>query len=142
MEERPKPPFSNIVAGSIIYWICLTACMFSMIGPVVSIAVPDNNIANPYYVFDLVWEGKKSDEIWAAVTQEGKYPGPHFWVKHLNKGDGITQLGAWLGCACALPAAFFAGLAFLVRGPRLYFIIAIWASFMILFAMMGIVKMK
>jgi hypothetical protein len=141
MEERPKIPLDNIVAGDIIYWVCIIASMLAMIGPVVSILWPDNNIANPYKVFDLVWEGKNSEEVWAATTQEGKYPGAHFWVHHLTKGDGITQLGAWLGCVCALCAIFPAGWVFFFKRVWGYWLISMWACFMISFAMLGILEM-
>lgn len=141
MEERPKIPLVNIVFGDILYWVCIIACIIAMIGPVISILWPDNNIANPYHIFDLVWEGKNPGEVWAATTAEGKYPGAYFWMQHLTKGDGITQLGAWLGCICGLLATFFVGLIFLFKRNFGWWIISWWGSSMILFAMMGILEM-
>lgn len=141
MEERPKPPLANVVAGDILYWVCIIGAIISMIGPIVSILWPDNNIASPYHVFDRVWEGKNPGEVWAATTQEGKYPGAHFWVHNLTKGDGITQLGVWLGSISGLLASFFAGLVFLFKRNWSYWLMSWWASFMILFAMLGILEM-
>ena len=146
MEERPRVPFAGIVVGDIIYWICITAAFISMIGPVVSILFPDNNVSDPYYIFSLVWEGKNSSEVWAAVTPEGKYPGPQYWIYNLSKGDGITQLGVWLACACSLPAVFIGGIVYLLglggaRKSKTYLIICWWVAFMILFSMLGILKM-
>lgn len=141
MEERPRVPITGIVIGDIIYWVCIIGCLFAMIGPPISILFPDNNVADPFKIFSLVWEGKSSDEVWAVVTQEGKYPGAHFWIKNLTKGDGITQLGCWLACACSLPAAFVGGIVYLFRGDKLYFIVSWWVAFMVLFSMLGILKM-
>ncbi len=112
-----------------------------MIGPVISIAIPENNIANPYKVFDLVWEGKKSGEIWKEVTADGKFPGAHFWIYHITKGDGITQLGAWLGCVCALIGLFFAGWVYFFKKIWGYWLISMWVCFMIVFAMLGVLEM-
>jgi len=141
MEERPKPPLANVVFGDTIYWVCVIATILSMIGPCISILFPDNNLANPYYIFSAVWEGKNSNEVWAATTQKGKYPGPHFWINHLFKGDGITQLGAWLGCISSLPAVLFAGFIFLFKRDWGYWIIS-WLTFlMILFAVLGIIRL-
>jgi hypothetical protein len=141
MEERPKVPIANIVVGDIIYWVCIIATILSMVGPVVSILLPDNNVANPYYIFSLVWEGKKANEVWAAVTQDRKFPGVNFWINHLSKGDGITQLGVWFGCFCTLPAVFFGGLVFLFRKDVTYVIICWWIAFMVLFSMLGILQL-
>jgi len=142
MEERPKPPLYNIVAGDILYWLCIIAAIICMIGPCISILFPENNVANPYKIFDLVWKGEKAEKIWVETTKEGKYPGPHFWIKNITKGDGITQLGIWLGCSCALPAAFISGLIFLFKREWIYWLISLWVSFMIFFAMLGIIEME
>jgi hypothetical protein len=146
MEGRPRIPFAGIVVGDIIYWVCIVGAFIAMIGPVVSILLPDNNVADPYYIFSLVWEGKNAREVWAAVTTEGKYPGPQYWIYNLSKGDGISQLGIWLACACSLPAAFVGGIVYLfgfggARKSPTYLIICWWVTFMILFSMLGILKM-
>jgi len=146
MEERPRVPFAGVVIGDIIYWICITAAFIAMAGPVISIVAPENNVSDPFQVFSLVWEGKNSGEIWAAVTTEGTYPGPHFWMQNLGKGDGITQLGIWLACACSLPAVFVGGIVYLfglggARKSPTYLIICWWVAFMILFSMLGVLKM-
>jgi len=148
MEEKPQVriPFAGVVVGDIIYWMCIIGAFIAMVGPVISILVPENNVSDPFKVFSLVWEGKNSGEIWAAVTPDGKYPGPHFWMQNLGKGDGITQFGIWLACACSLPAVFVGGIVYLLglggaRKSPTYLIICWWVAFMILFSMLGVVSM-
>jgi hypothetical protein len=141
MEERPKIPPSNYVPGSIIYWVCIAGCLLCMIGPMVSIISIENNVAEPYKVFDLVWKGKKANQIWAEVTPDGKFPGAHFWMKHPFTGDGMAQLGVWLGCLCALPAALVGAIIFFKDGPRIYSILGLWLAFMIFCSATGIFKM-
>jgi len=110
-----------------------------MIGPIVSLLFPENNLIDVYKVFDLVWEGRKPDQIWKILLGGEKFPGPHFWIYHLPKGDAITQLGLWLGCSCALFSSFVTGIVFLIKREILYFIMSMWVSVMIFFAMLGIV---
>jgi hypothetical protein len=140
VEERPKVPITGIVIGDIIYWICIVAAFIAMIGPVLIILSPDNNVSDPYKIFSLVWEGKNSDEVWAAVTPAGKYPGPHFWIHSLGKGDGITQLGVWLACMCSLPAVFIGGIIYGFQKSVTYLILCWFVTFMITFSMLGIIK--
>ena len=140
-EQKTRIPLAGIVIGDTLYWVCIIGALIASIGPVISILVPDNNIADPFKIFSLVWEGKSSEEIWAAVTTGGKYPGPHFWIHNLSKGDGITQLGVWLAVSCSLPAAFFGGVVYLfglgsARRSVPFFIICCFVAFMILYAML------
>ena len=137
MEEKPKVPFANIIAGDTLYWVCIIASVFAMIGPCIGILFPDNNVANPFLVFDLLWEGKSAKVIWEVTTSAGKFPGPHFWIEDLTKGDAISQLGLWLGCVCALPAAFFAGLTFLFKKNWMYWLMSWWVCFTVIYAMMA-----
>lgn len=140
MEEKPSVPITGVVIGDIIYWICIVAAFIAMVGPVLSIATPENNVSDPYKIFSLVWEGKNSDEVWAAVTPTGKYPGPHFWIDSLSKGDGITQLGVWLACMCSLPAVFIGGIIYGFQRSVTYLILCWFVTFMITFSMLGIIK--
>lgn len=140
-EQKPRIPFAGIVVGDTLYWVCIIGALIAIIGPIIILLVPNNNIADPFKIFSLVWQGKSSQEIWAAVTTGGKYPGPHFWIYNLTKGDGITQLGVWLACSCSLPAAFFGGIVYLfgfggARKSITYFIICCFVAFMILYAML------
>lgn len=140
MEERPKVPITGVVIGDIIYWVCIIAAFIAMVGPVIILLAPDNNVSDPFKIFSLVWEGKNSDEIWTAVTPEGKYPGPLFWIHNITKGDGITQLGVWLACICSLPAVFIGGILYILERSVTYLILCWFVAFMILFSMLGIIK--
>ncbi|MBW1926742.1 MAG: hypothetical protein JRI35_06045 [Deltaproteobacteria bacterium] len=140
-EQKMRIPFAGIVIGDTLYWVCIIGALIALIGPVVSLLAPANNMADPFKIFSLVWEGKSSGEIWAAVTAAGQYPGPLFWMHDLSKGDAITQLGVWLACSCSLPAALFGGIVYLfglggARRSVTYFIICMFVAFMILYAML------
>lgn len=141
MEGRPKIPFENVLAGQILYWVCIIGSWFAMIGPIISLLFPEKNTMDVYRAFDLVWAGKNPDEIWNVLLSGGKFPGPHFWIHSLPNGDAITQLGLWLGCSCALFSTFITGIVYLFKKDFLYFLMCMWSSFMIFFAMLGIISM-
>ena len=140
-EQKMRIPFAGIVIGDTLYWVCIIGALIALIGPVVSLLAPANNMADPFKIFSLVWEGKSSGEIWAAAAAAGQYPGPLFWMHDLSKGDAITQLGVWLACSCSLPAALFGGIVYLfglggARRSLTYFIICMFVACMILYAML------
>lgn len=140
-EQKTRIPFAGIIVGDTLYWVCIIGALIATIGPIIILLAPNNNIADPFRIFSLVWQGKSSQEIWAAVTTAGKYPGPHFWIHNFGKGDGITQLGVWLACSCSLPAAFFGGIVYLLglggaRKSITFFIICCFVALMILYAML------
>jgi len=137
--ERPKVPVAQIVFGDIVYWLCILSAIICMIGPVISLLSVENNVMNPQYLFSTIWEGKSAEVIWEEVG--GGFPGGHFWLNNLTKGDGFTQFGLVLGCAVALPALLGSAIVYLSVKPRLYVwaILSLWVAAIIAFSMIGIV---
>ena len=137
--ERPKIPIAQIVFGDIVYWLCVLAAVICIVGPVISILSVDNNVMNPHYVFSAIWEGKSAEVVWKEVG--GGFPGGHFWLHNLTKGDGFTQFGLVIGCACALPALLGAAIAYLSVKPRLYVwvILSLWVAAIIAVSAIGII---
>ena len=72
-QDEVTIPRAQRVYGEIIYWLTIAACIVCMVGPAISIAVPDNNVLDPYRLFDAIFEGKSADEVWSEV--EGGFPG-------------------------------------------------------------------
>jgi len=138
--EQPKISTAQIVFGDIIYWLCIISAIICMIGPVLSVMSADNNFTNPHYLFSVIWEGKTPDVVWQEVG--GGFPGGHFWIQNIFKGDGFTQFGMVLGCACALPALVGAAIAYFFGKPRLYIwmILSLWVAAIIAFSMIGVVE--
>jgi len=137
--EQPKIPTAQIVFGDIVYWLCIISAIICMVGPVISIFSVDNNVMNPHFLFSVIWEGKEAAVVWEEVG--GGFPGGHFWLNNLTKGDGFTQFGLVIGCACAFPALLGASIVYLSRKPRLYIwaILSLWVAAIITFSMIGVV---
>jgi hypothetical protein len=133
--EKPKMPPAQIYYGEIVYWLCLVSAAICAIGPVVTMLSPDHNVMNPFFLFSGIWEGKSAQEIWTEVA--GGFPGGHFYLRRFTHGDGITQFGIALGCACALPALLGAAVAYMREKPRAYLWagLACWVAFLIGYSM-------
>ena len=136
-QEKPKMPRAQTTYGAIVYWITILAAIICMVGPVISVASPDNNVLNPYKLFNAIFEGKDAQTVWKEVG--GEFPGGHFYLKHFTYGDGFTQFGLALGCSVALWALIASALAYASDKNYLYVGLAIWVAIMVAASMIGIV---
>ncbi len=134
--ETPKMPRAQTVYGAIVYWITILSCIICMIGPVISVASPDNNVLNPYKLFNAIFEGKDAQTVWKEVG--GEFPGGHFYLKNFFYGDGFTQFGLALGCSVALWALIASAVAYASDKIYLYVVLSIWVALMVALSMVGI----
>ena len=137
--ETPKMPRAQIIYGSIVYWITILSCLLCMVGPVISVASPDNNVLNPYKLFSAIYEGKDAQTVWQEVG--GGFPGGHFYLKNFTSGDGFTQLGLALGCSVALWALIVVAVAYARERIYLYAILSLWVAGLVALSMIGVVGM-
>ena len=102
IETAPKMPRAQTTYGAIVYWITILSALICMVGPVISVASPENNILNPYKLFNAIFEGKDAQTVWQEVG--GEFPGGHFYFKYFTYGDGFTQfvLALWVSALVAL----------------------------------------
>ena len=136
-DSRPKMPRAQIVYGEIVYWVTIVACIICMIGPLISLASPDNNVLNPHYLFASIFEGKSAETVWQEVG--GEFPGGHFYLENLTKGDGFTQVGLALGCSVALWALIVAAVAYFTEKIYIYVVLSLWVGALVALAMIGLV---
>ena len=139
IEETPKMPRAQTIYGSIVYWVTILSCLICMVGPVISVASPDNNVLNPYKLFSAIFEGKDAQTVWQEVG--GEFPGGHFYLKNLTYGDGFTQLGLALGCSVALWALIVVAFAYATERIHLYTILSLWVAGLVALSMIGVVGM-
>ena len=138
-EETPKMPRAQTIYGAIVYWITILAALICMVGPVISVASPENNVLNPYKLFNAIFQGKDAQTVWQEVG--GEFPGGHFYLKNLTYGDGFTQFGLALGCSVALWALIASAVAYASDKIYLYFMLALWVAALVALSMIGIVGM-
>ena len=138
-ELKPKMPRAQIIYGAVVYWITIIACLLCMIGPVISVALPDNNILNPYRLFNAIFEGKDAKTVWQEVG--GGFPGGHFYLKYFTYGDGFTQFGLALGCSVALWALIATAIAYASDRIYLYVLLSLWVAALVALSMIGVVGM-
>ena len=130
-------PRAQTTYGAIVYWVTIVSCIICMIGPVISVANPDNNILNPYMLFNAIFEGKDAQTVWKEVG--GEFPGGHFYFKYFTYGDGFTQFGLALGCSVALWALIVSAFAYASDKIYLYVFLALWVAALVALSMIGIV---
>ena len=70
--ETPKMPRAQTVYGAIVYWVTIVSCLICMVGPVISVASPDNNVLNPYKLFNAIFQGKDAQTVWQE--EEALFP--------------------------------------------------------------------
>ncbi len=138
-EKTPKMPRAQTTYGAIVYWITILSCLICMVGPVISVASPENNVLNPYKLFNAIFQGKDAQSVWREVG--GEFPGGHFYLKNFTYGDGFTQFGLALGCSVALWALIAAAVAYIGDKVYLYTVLAIWVAALVALSMIGIVGM-
>ncbi|MFC1856781.1 hypothetical protein ACFL9U_02000 [Thermodesulfobacteriota bacterium] len=138
VEQRPKMPRSQIWYGEIVYWVTILACIVCMIGPVISVASPENNVLNPYKLFNAIFEGKNAQTVWQEAG--GGFPGGHFYIKNLTMGDGFTQLGLALGCSVAFWGLLIVAFAYASEKIYLYVGLALWVALLVFLSMTGVVS--
>ncbi len=136
-QETPKMPRAQTIYGAIVYWVTIISCLICMVGPVISVAWPENNVLNPYKLFTAIFEGKDAQAVWQEVG--GEFPGGHFYLKNFTYGDGFTQFGLALGCSVALWALIASAVAYAADKIYLYVILALWVAAMVALSMIGIV---
>lgn len=134
-ENTPKLPQANINYGAIVYWVTIASAIICMIGPVLSVAYPDNNVLDPYKLFNAIFQGKDAQTVWQEAG--AGFPGGHFYLKHFTYGDGFTQLGLALGCSVALWALIAAAVAYAAEKTYLYVYLSLWVAAMVAVAMIG-----
>lgn len=136
-EDKTEVTGARIVYGEIVYWITIVAAIVCMIGPVISMANPENNVLNPHYLFSNIFEGKSAADIWKDVG--GEFPGGHFYLSNFTKGDGFTQFGLALGCSVGLWALLACAVVYIREKNYTYMLLSLWVSLLIFLSMVGII---
>lgn len=136
--NTPNVPRAQILYGSFVYWLTIISAIICIVGPLLVMARVDNNILNPHYLFAKIWSGEGIDAVW----QGAGFTGGHFYVNHLFTGDGFIQLGIVLGSSVALWGLLAAAWEFFKERAYIYTFASIFISATIVFAMLGIVKLK
>lgn len=135
--DTPKMPRAQTTYGAIVYWVTILAALICMVGPVISVALPENNVLNPYKLFNAIFQGKDAQTVWQEVG--GEFPGGHFYLKYFTYGDGFTQFGLALGCSVALWALIASAIAYAADRIYLYALLALWVAALVALSMVGIV---
>jgi len=109
-------PVSQRVYGEVVYWLSIVASMICAVAPVIAVASPGRNIANPHFLYRAIWEGMEPLAVWE--TAGSGFPGGNFWLGSMTYGDGLAAFGLALGCYSAGVALLATAGTFLIKKPR------------------------
>jgi len=139
-EQRLIMPRAQRIYGEIIYWTTIVACLVCMIGPAISVASPEENVLNPYKLFNAIFDGKNAEEIWNEAGDG--FPGGHFYLerRYLGYGDAFTQFGLALGCSCAFWGLLATAAAYASEKFWLWVALSLWVATLVCLSMIGIVS--
>ena len=136
--EKPVMPTEQILYGDVVYWLCVVSALLCMVGPLVAMFNIDNNVMDPQFMFGAIWAGESIPQIWEKAA--GGFPGGHFWLTNLTKGDGLTQFGLVVGGSCALPALLTSAFIYLKKGKMIWVGMSVWTSLLIFISITGLIS--
>ncbi len=139
--EKPKIPFSQLVFGESVYWLCVVAAIVCMIGPIIAMLSMDGNVVNPHYLFASIFKGNTANAVWEEMA--GEFPGGHFWLDNIATGDGFTQFGLVIGCGSALPALMATAMVYLFKKKErsyIWVLFSLGIAVLITISILGIVN--
>lgn len=59
--DRPLVPRSQRVFGETVYWITVLAAIICIVGPLISFINMDNNVLNPHFLMQKLFDGKPAE---------------------------------------------------------------------------------
>jgi hypothetical protein len=133
-DDRPLVPFAGVVYGDIIYWGTIAATVIVLIGSIMTFVAPESFI-DPAYLLSAIWEGKTVDEIWLGAT--GATPDGHWYLSHLESGNGITTAGIALGVFSVTPAILGAAFVLFRKKQKLFGSLAVISALITIAAMLA-----
>lgn len=124
--------------GAVVYWITVSSALLCIAGLPFAVLAPGGNVLDPHLVFSGIWEGLSAAEVWERAGQG--FPGGHFYIKSLPRGDSLIQFGIALGSTAALWGCIAASAGYLREKSYGYAAACLFVAAFIIFAMTGVVS--
>ena len=140
--KLPEIDKSQVYYGVVVHWITIVSCLIVLIAPVFILMFPNSNLLKPTLIFDAIFEGKRSAEIWEAAGVPFK--SGDFWklfLSNLFTPDGFASLGVTLGCSVTLWGLIPAVWQFIKKREYFYVWVSLFVMALIALAMSGLVNM-
>ena len=136
-ETKPKPPFSGIVYGEIVYWGTLLGCVVSLVGSVLMF-VTKKNYLDPAHMLTGIWQGTLVAKIWEGAT--GALPQGHWYLDHLSTGNGLSEFGLAIGVFTIIPACIAAAILLFKEKAPVFGTMAAIAALITTLSMLGVLS--
>jgi hypothetical protein len=141
-KKMPEIDKAQLHFGVVVHWVTIVSCLITLISPVLILIFPGSNFLNPTLIFDAIFSGKKSVEIWEAAGVQFK-PGD-FWklfFGNIFTPDGLATVGIVLGCSVTLWSLLPAVWQFIKKKEYFFVFVSLFVAALIALAMSGLVNM-
>ena len=140
IEARPEIPLSAKVYGKTIYWGTIFSAVVALFGQLVVFLTKGSTLA-PSVLLSRIWEGHDVAGIWAG-TGVDRPVNEHWYLSHLNTGEGLTMLGISLGVFVVIPALLASSFVLYTREKQfLYGSLALIAALITIGSLIGLIQM-
>ena len=140
--KMPEIDKSQLYYGEVVHWVTIASCLITLIAPVLILVFPDKNLLNPTLIFDAIFAGKKSAEIWEAAGVPFK--SGDFWKLFFSgffTPDGFAAFSLALGCSVTLWGLIPAAWQFFKKREYFYVCVTLFVMALISLAMSGVINM-
>ena len=141
-EKLPEIDKAQLHYGIVVHWVTIVSCLIVLITPVLILLFPEKNLLNPTKIFNAIFEGKKSAEIWEAAGVTFK--SCDFWklfFGSFTSPDGLATFGIILGCSVTLWALIPAVWQYIKKKEFFYVCVSLFVAALIALAMSGLINM-
>ena len=91
-ESAPKTPAAQKLYGEVVYWVTIVSALMCMVGPVIAMLSPGDNLLNPHYVFANIFNGERPMSIWAlSAAEEVRLPAFTQGMSEDGRADGSSD---------------------------------------------------
>lgn len=136
MTKKQIPIAKSAVAyGETVYWITIFSAIFVVVGTVHSFTSTSQDLS-PSYLLSSVLDGNSVKLIWMNSSLQAM-PGNHWYLEHLNSGEGLTTMGIAAGVFSIIPGTAVCAFFFWQSHNRLFAVLAVFACAVTIISMMG-----
>jgi hypothetical protein len=155
-ESAPKPPLAGVIYGRICYWVVMLGILIAVAGMIMYFV--SDGYVDKDCLLDSLWDGEEVEAIWANCAAEDAsgdhqvvsessdhseaVPEGHWYLKVLDKGDGLAMLGIAITAFAAVIGMWGAVWGTWRSGERLFLLFALIVAVVLTLSAIGVVSLE
>jgi hypothetical protein len=158
-ESAPKPPLAGVIYGRICYWVVMLGILVAVVGMIMYFV--SDGYVDKDCLLDALWDGEEVESIWGNCTaaEEGAeghgleavsgssehseaVPEGHWYLKVLDKGDGVAMMGIAITAFAAVIGMWGAVWGTWRSGERLFLLFAFIVAVILTLSAIGVISLE